>query len=403
MKPNTPQPHQRAERLREARNLKMARSINAYVRGSTTKFYEWLGTSESKLPHGPAVWICGDCHLGNLGPLSDADGRVAVQIRDCDQTVIGNPAHDLVRLGLSLASTARGSDLPGVTTLRIVEHLTIGYLLGLEGNAASGRESDWAPGPLRPVLKQSVKRRWKHLAAERLATVRPEIPLGPRFWKVTRDERASIEALLLDPAVHAAITGMQGKKAADSVEVVDVAYWMKGCSSLGRLRYAVMLQVGKGSSAKLCLIDIKEAVTAAAPRSGRKVMPRDNAQRVVAGARALSPHLGERMVAARLGDRGVVIRELMPQDLKLEVEQMNEAEATQLASYLAGVVGLAHRRQMTASQLRSWRDALSTTRSRTLDAPSWLWTSIVELIGIHESAYLQHCRQYAYRNVSEGS
>jgi uncharacterized protein (DUF2252 family) len=29
------------------------------------------------------------------------------------------------------------------------------------------------------------------------------------------------------------------------VEVLDAAYWMKGCSSLGRLRFAVLLGVGK--------------------------------------------------------------------------------------------------------------------------------------------------------------
>ena len=49
----------------------------------------------------------------NLGPLADADGHIDIQIRDLDQTVIGNPAHDLVRLGLSLASAARGADLSG--------------------------------------------------------------------------------------------------------------------------------------------------------------------------------------------------------------------------------------------------------------------------------------------------
>ncbi len=73
------------------------------------------------------MWICGDCHVGNLGPLADAKGRVLIQIRDLDQTVIGNPAHDLIRLGLSLASAARGSDLPGVTTARILEELVAGY------------------------------------------------------------------------------------------------------------------------------------------------------------------------------------------------------------------------------------------------------------------------------------
>lgn len=31
----------------------------------------------------------------------------------------------------------------------------------------------------------------------------------------------------------------------------------------------------------------------------------------------------------------------------------------------------------------------------TLDAPNWLWLSVVELIGRHEVAYLEHCRKYA--------
>ena len=30
-----------------------------------------------------------------------------------------------------------------------------------------------------------------------------------------------------------------------------------------------------------------------------------------------------------------------------------------------------------------------------LDAPSWLWRSVVDLMGSHEVAYLEHCRKYA--------
>ena len=37
------------------------------------------------------------------------------------------PAHDLIRLGLSMASAARGSDLPGVTTARMMEQIIEGY------------------------------------------------------------------------------------------------------------------------------------------------------------------------------------------------------------------------------------------------------------------------------------
>jgi uncharacterized protein (DUF2252 family) len=89
--------------------------------------------SAGKVPEGPAIWICGDCHSGNLGPLADSKGKVAIQIRDFDQTVIGNPPHDLIRLGLSLATAARGSNLPGVTTALMVEQMVEGYETGLQG------------------------------------------------------------------------------------------------------------------------------------------------------------------------------------------------------------------------------------------------------------------------------
>src|SRR5947208_16529283 len=96
-------PKQRAIVLVRTRNLKMARNAHAYVRGSLVKFYEWLEDGGRRLPAGPSVWIWGDCHLGNLGPLADAEVHVDVEIRAIDQTGIGNPVHDLVRASLSLA------------------------------------------------------------------------------------------------------------------------------------------------------------------------------------------------------------------------------------------------------------------------------------------------------------
>src|ERR1039458_9292364 len=98
--PSIPErPDDRASVLLQLRNLKMARSAQAYVRGSTSKFYEWLESADGRMvPEGPPIWICGDCHVGNLGPVANADGKIAIQIRDLDQTVVGNPAHDLIRL-----------------------------------------------------------------------------------------------------------------------------------------------------------------------------------------------------------------------------------------------------------------------------------------------------------------
>ena len=130
-------------------------------------------------------------------------------------------------------------------------------------------------------------------------------------------------------------------------------------------------------------------------------MPRDNAERVVEGARHLSPSLGERMRAARLSDRAVVIRELLPQDMKLTIEQLTQDEAMKAARFLALVVGKAHARQMDSGERAAWLAELRRNRSKTLDAPGWLWKSILELVSSHAVGYLEHCRRYATEGVTK--
>jgi uncharacterized protein (DUF2252 family) len=391
-------PAQRAYALDARRQIKMASSAHAYVRGSTVQFYRWLeGRGKRAVPKGPPVWICGDCHAGNLGPLAAPDGKIHVQIRDLDQTIIGNPNHDLIRLALSLSSAARGSDLPGVTTAHMLEQMMIGYQRALKGHRAlNGNESD-KPETIKVVMRRATARTWKHLARERLRDVKPNIPRGERFWPLTRDESQAIDELCSDDEVRKLVTSLKSRPDDATIEVLDAAYWMKGCSSLGRLRFAALLGIstGKKRDDEFCLIDIKEAAAAAAPRASRAVMPKDHAQRVVEGAKHLSPALGQRMIASRLLKRSVVIRELMPQDLKLEIDQLSRKEALNAARYLAEVVGKAHARQMDAATRRDFAASFNHRMAARLNAPSWLWSSVVELASAHEVAYLEHCRRYA--------
>jgi len=390
----SPKPDERQALLIGERRRKMAASAHAYVRGSTIQFYDWLERSTLAVPEGPAIWICGDCHVGNLGPVASAGGNLAVQIRDLDQAVVGNPAHDLIRLALSLAMAARGSDLPGVTTAYMLEHMVAGYESAFAPQFDA--EDDVAvPRMVKNLMREAAGRSWKHLADERIEGTEPMIPLGKRFWKLTREESDAVRELFATTALQELATALRGREQGADIRVLDAAYWRKGCSSLGRLRFAVLLAVGSGKSERHCLMDIKEAITAAAPRSKTADMARDNAERVVTGARHLSPGLGWRMRAARMLGTSVFVRELLPQDLKLEIAHLNRAQAEEMAGYLAAVVGHAHARQMNAGDRKGWLSALQARRSRTLEAPSWLWGSVVELVATHEAAYLQHCRKYA--------
>jgi uncharacterized protein (DUF2252 family) len=392
-------PKTRASRqkiLSQRRTLKMAESAQAYVRGNTAQFYEWLDSSGGRdIPHGPEIWICGDCHTGNLGPVADSDGNVEVQIRDLDQTVIGNPSHDIVRLGLSLAMAARGSDLPGVTTARMLEAVMVGY------QRARNSKIDRHPTPplIASTFKSALRRRWRHLAEERLKDVSPKIPLGKTFWPLLKPELIELKQLFAKEPIRELLTRLERRDSDSGVVLLDAAYWVKGCSSLGRLRLVALAGIGDRikdiDHSNLCLVDVKQAVPAAAPRAETATMPRDNAERVVAGARHLSPHLGERMLASRLHDLPVVIRELMPQDIKFDISRLNADEAVSIATYLAHVVGRAHWRQMETATKKIWSAELKRAHSKTLDAPSWLWSSVVDLVSKHEAGYLAHCRKYA--------
>jgi hypothetical protein len=73
-------------------------------------------------------------------------------------------------------------------------------------------------------------------------------------------------------------------------------------------------------------------------------MPRDNAERGVTAARMLSTALGNRMLALRLLDRPTVLRELAPQDLKIEPDHLPPGAMDQVTGYLGRVVGDAHTR-----------------------------------------------------------
>ena len=402
MKKNQLQPPHPADRqgiLKETRNRKMTRSAHAYVRGNTNKFYEWLdGNLSHSLPEGPAIWICGDCHVGNLGPIANFQGKIDIQVRDLDQTVIGNPVHDLIRLGLSLSMAARGSDLPGVITAQMMEQLMLGYEYAFD-SGESEKAPLSMPATIKMTMRKAGKRTWKALAKERIADTTPRIPLGKCFWPLSSEELSAINTLFEKQTISHIATFLKGRDENATVKVLDGAYWLKGCSSLGGLRYAVLLDIGNDASSgkELCLVDIKEAVQAAAPRHAEANMPPEHGDRVVEGARHLSPYLGERMIAARLLDRSIFIRELLPQDMKIEVEQLTEDEAKKVARYLAMVLGKAHVRQMDALTRKRWLKDLKLNRSKALDAPSWLWASIVELVKSHEGGYLEHCRKFALR------
>jgi uncharacterized protein (DUF2252 family) len=390
-------PEERAPLLEARREAKMTSSAHAYVRGSTKRFYEWLaGRRGRSLPKAPSIWIGGDCHVGNFGPVAAKDGGIAIDLRDLDQTVVGSPAHDIVRLSLSMAMAVRASALPGAVTGRVLESITRGYEIALESRA-SRREFvlEKPPAQVLSVLREARSRSRGQLFAERIGKDAGVIPMGKRFWPLTSDERRDVERLIGTTKVKRLITSLTSRDNDAAVKLVDAAYWVKGCSSLGLWRAAALVRVGGGKAKSLALVDIKEALPALAPHSRDAEIPEHHGERVVAGARALAPSLGGRMAPATVVGKDVFVRELLPQDLKFELESLDEDEALAIARYLASVVAVAHARQLEPSECAGWLEVFRKGSAENLKVPAWLWASVVDLVALHEGAYLEHCREHA--------
>jgi uncharacterized protein (DUF2252 family) len=227
----------------------------------------WMDLSVSGLPEGPAVWICGDCHSGNIGPIANSNGNVAMGIRDIDQTVIGNPAHDLIRLGLSLAMSARDSNLSGVITTRILEELMAGYKLALQPSMHTSDDLK-QPSIVNALMKKAMARSWTQLAKERIGGVSPEIPLGKRFWPLTKAERKAVFDLFAQENCTELKAALRPDGAELELKVIDAAFWMKGCSSLGFMRYAALVKFKEEKRLKtICIWSISKRLGRQSPRA----------------------------------------------------------------------------------------------------------------------------------------
>jgi hypothetical protein len=88
------------------------------------------------------------------------------------------------------------------------------------------------------------------------------------------------------------------------------------------------------------------------------------------------------MLPWRFLNKTVVLRELLP----LEMDQPTRADAVLAAGYLAHVIGSAHESQINHKERKRWLETLKRERTKNLRAPSWLWSSVVELVVHHEFA-----------------
>jgi uncharacterized protein (DUF2252 family) len=378
-------------RLLDRKIARMTLSPLALLRGAAPLFYDLLAAHPS-LAEGPRGkgWLVGDLHLENfgayrLGPAKRKhdDDEVTFDLNDFDDALVGPWRFDVLRLVTSLILGGRELGASGARALDLAHRLLDAYVASAFHDAPLPRAPD--------CVARLVERVTTRTRAELLDARTEETKHGERRFARDGARYYDLPASIAERAPgafarYAAALTDAPRLDEGALDVLDVAWRVAGCGSLGGLRVAVLVR-GKGGADGAWIFDMKEEgmPSAAASRMVRrpaKALRAEPAARVCAGFRASVPRAPRWIGTTWLGDRSMFVRRLAPQEDKLDLETLRDVDLDPLASYLGALTGRAHARGATKTPRDPWTEE---ERAGIVDRA-------IAIAGIHEATYLALCK-----------
>jgi uncharacterized protein (DUF2252 family) len=309
-----------------------------FLRGTFHLFVaDWPIFGHDPLAEGAPQPIVGDLHLENFGAYRSADGVVVFDVNDFDETGAGSPALDLARVATSIVlADERHSDA------RAVER--IGRLIEAWRGAAGSLD-------LRPIEAHETPAEVRHLiaAADEASRAtwlekRVEAVGGQRRF-IQSEKYQRIEDERLRAAITAAVHEFGARcpdrpNIADWPHVIDVAARVAGTGSLGRFRWAVLVQGKSERPGKERILELKESM----PSSLAPEESGNPAERVIATQRRLQGAPPAFLGIAKVDGRDLTVRELQPTEAKIDVAAVRAADVDALCTACGAALGRLHRR-----------------------------------------------------------
>jgi uncharacterized protein (DUF2252 family) len=363
---------------------RMSRSPLSFLRGAAPLYYEILKANPD-LAGGPTHtgWIVGDAHLENFGAYQAVERGAAKKsalfdLNDFDDAVVAPWRWDVLRLATSLLLAGRELGVSGMAAIDLCALFLEGYVAA----ACSGAARPAPPRPITMLIDRAKLRTKKELLDARTSLVgrKRRFARGERYRDLPADV---LDAL--PPAMQRFGERLQAaeRPAPEQLEVVDAAHRIAGTGSLGALRIAV-LTTGKGAPDGFWLFDLKEQVPPAAsvvlPKLGRQVRRSEEAIRACVEA---PPRM---LGTAALGRAAMLVRRLTPQEDKLDLDALSQADLDPLARYLGALLGGAHARGARGGHTTRWSRA---DRAALLERAT-------TMAGLHEAIYLEFCLRWRH-------
>jgi uncharacterized protein (DUF2252 family) len=328
-----------------------------FLRGTFHLFAsDWPQLGDDPLNPGVPQPIVGDLHLENFGAFRSREGQVVFDVNDFDETAVATPAIDLMRVATSflLADERHGA----LRALDRIEAFLDGYLHAARSLDLRAITADDKPlEAVRQVIEAAEE-------ASRPAWLEARVTGSAEHRRFKYSEKYHA----VDDATRAlVIEGVRAFAAACDDNpghsgwptVLDVAVRIAGTGSLGRFRYAVLLQGKSEKAGKERILELKEAL----PSSLAPDEPVDQAERVIAHQRLLQGAPPAYLGTTKVAGRRFTVRELAPMEAKIDSSKVKASELDQLCAACGTALGRLHRRGSAAitSRLQN-RDRALTRR-----------------------------------------
>lgn len=308
---------------------RMAASALGFFRGTAHLFYEdWPGDSEL-LRAAPLAWVCGDLHVENFGTYRADNRLVYFDCNDFDEACVGPATWDIARLLVSVAIECMEREEKQAPLMKRVVRA---YATELQTGKPRWTEAETSTGIIRELFDGL-----QHRTAQKFLASRTVLQ-GRRRVIDTGKGRALAAA----PADLEMVQAFFAKKTAFTC--VDVARRVAGNGSLGVPRFVALVE---DKAKNPFLLDLKQGQPAAALRFHPSALApafRDDAERVVGGAGLFLAMPPAFLQPVRFGGTGWVLRELLPNEDRVDVAGASLPAFKEYAETLGTVTAWGHLR-----------------------------------------------------------
>jgi uncharacterized protein (DUF2252 family) len=311
-----------------------------FLRGTFHLFVaDWASHGDDPLAAGADQPIVGDLHLENFGSFRAGDGSVVFDVNDFDETAASTPALDLARLATSIVlADDRHGDARGVERIAALVDAWAGAARSLDLRPIMPKDAPPVVRSLVETASDASRTTWLERRVEGAAGQR-RFKSSEKYQRVGDDKlRAAIDAAVRDFGARCA------ERPADSPDwphVLDAAVRVAGTGSLGRFRWAVLVQGKSDRVGKERILELKEALPSSLAPSDTVEQA---AERVIATQRRLQGAPPAYLGIAHVDGRAFTVRELQPTEAKLDASALKGGDLDALAAACGTVLGRLHRR-----------------------------------------------------------